>query len=84
MEKYTFIESLQNITGFLANPIVGRKNKDLFESAVVVQDKLPQFDLSQSELDKLIDEKFSETNEPEELIEGFRMGFRMCYEMLTK
>lgn len=40
MESYTYREALENVVGYLFNPIMMRKNPDLYESARIIKEHL--------------------------------------------
>ena len=40
METYTYREALENVVGYLFNPIMKRQNPDLYESARIIKEHL--------------------------------------------
>lgn len=40
MESYTYREALENVVGYLFNPIMKRQNPDLYESARIIKEHL--------------------------------------------
>lgn len=53
MEKeYTYKEALENVIGYLCNPIMQRKNPELYKSGMIIKDHLYNNYPSEKDLDK--------------------------------
>lgn len=48
MEDYTLQEALQNVVGYLKNPIMARKEPELHKSAVIIDDYLKSLEAEKS------------------------------------